>query len=320
VNDALLDHLRASRVVGRYFEPDGSLTFVGGGSDVDPPEGDGGDAPLNWPSAADVVPDDQVTTEPEPEDDGETPPADPPAAPPAAPEGETPPPEGTPPPADGGLEALPQSWQDTIRDLRKENGDYRVQYKALDEVFGAYGPDERAKFLDLAAGLADESRHEETAREFIAIGKRILENYGVDVGDLAAPDPNAPMTRAQYEAAERQRRQEADIEKNMERITEKVKSLGYELGSLDHYALLRAANEQQAEGPPDWDAAHARVQSWKKGIIDGFIAEHSKKAGSFPPTAPQTGSAPAEMPDELPEDREAAFALARKQFNAMLDG
>jgi hypothetical protein len=271
------------------------------------------DAPLAWPSADQVVPDDQVTAEPEADEGDEAPPA--PPAEPAA----TPPAEPAAPAEPPALESLPESWQETIRDLRKENGDYRVQYKQLDDAFGAYSAEERSKFIDLAAGLADESRHEEVAREFITIGSRILAHYGHEVPDLdGLPDPNAPMTRAQYEAAERQREEERDIAARTQALTKQVTDLGYELGSLDHYALLRAAQEQ--EGPVDMAAAHEKVQAWKKSMIDSFIAEHSKKAGAHLPTPPQTGAAPAEMPEELPADSGEAFTLARKQFNAMLDG
>lgn len=270
------------------------------------------DTPLSWPTAEEVVPDDQVTTEPEPEgaeDEAVETPA------PEAPAAEETPAEEPAAPAADGQQTFDRAY---VEGLRQEAAGYRVRAKQYEDVFGQYNDVERDKFLDLAAGLADEARHQEVATEFINIGKRILEHYGVEVGDLAAPDPNRPMTRAEYEAAERQRKADADLERDMERITAKVQGLGYELGSLDHYALLRAAQEQ--EGTVDWDVAHAKVKAWKDGLINDFIKEHSKKAGAHLPTPPATGAAPAEMPEELPADQAEALALARKQFNAMLDG
>lgn len=283
----------------------------------DVPSDDDAPETLGWPSAEDVP---DLSTDEGTEDapdegaddesgEGEAPEAE------TAPESEAP---ETPLP-EGDNQAPETFDRKYVESLRNENANWRVKAQTYEQAFAEYSDDERAKFLQLAQGLSNEATHRETAREFVTIGKRILEAYGEDVGDLSPPDPNRPLTAAEFEQKLQQERADRDMQENIRRIAGEVRSLGYEEGSLDHYALLQAAN-QNPQG--DLKQAHEAVQAWKKGIIDSFIKEHSAKATKHLPSTPNvgTGQAPAEQPEELTHDMNDDFQAARRRIDAMLNG
>lgn len=284
------------------------------------PSDDDGPVGLSWPSEADV-PDlseeaDEATESEDTGADEELPTEDAEEAEASTePEAdETPIPEG-----DNQADKPDVFDRKYVEELRNENATWRVKAQAYEQSFAEYSDDERAKFLDLAQGLSDPERHRETAREFVTIGKRILEAYGEDVGELAVPDPNRPLTAKEVEAKLQEQEQQRTLQENIRRIAAEVRDLGYEEGSIDHYALLQAAN-QNPQG--DLKTAHEAVQAWKKGIIDSFIKEHSKKAGKHLPSTPNagTGQAPAEPPEELTGDMNSDFNAARARIDAMLNG
>lgn len=282
---------------------------------ADLPDTDDAPAAMEWPSHDDIdvseavdVPDEGSEDAPA-EEAPEAPAEDTPA--PEAPEGEVP--EGEQPQPD----VFDRKY---VEDLRNENATWRVKAQTYEKAFAEYDENERAKFLDLAAGLADESRSQATAREMVLIGKRILEAYGEDVGELAVPDPNRPLTAAELDAKLRQADEQRSLDESIRRIAAEVKDLGYEEGTPDHYLLLSMAN---ANPQGDLKVAHDGVQAYKKAIVDEFIKEHSGKARKHLPSTPDgggTGQAPAEAPEELTGDINADFAKARDRISAMLNG
>lgn len=257
---------------------------------------------MSWPSAADIP---DPTPAPE---STETPAEQEPA-----PEGTetTPPPEGEPP-VETTPPVEPKVFDEAyVEKLRNEAADYRVRAKEFHEAFEGYDDETRDRFLDMARGLNDETRHEEVAREFITIGKRILDHYGIDTGDLAAPDPNRPLTQAQLDARLAQEREERATQERIAQIDKEVTDLGYKAGEPDHYALLRIANESESGSLQE---AHEKIEEWKKGIITEWAKSFKEKQDRHLDTAPQVGLAPKEEPEADPVD----WAGARGRVEQML--
>lgn len=215
-----------------------------------------------------------------------------------------------------------------VEKLREEAAEYRVRAKEFNEAFEGYDDDTRAKFLDMARGLNDESRHVEVANEFVAIGKRVLEAYGVDVSNLGEVDPNRPLTLKELEAREAKQAEDRAAQESIARIAKEVEELGYAAGSPDHYALLRVAHDD-----PDGDLkkAHERLQAstvekakallasddgaeLRKGVIEEFIKAVKEKQATHLPTTPATGVAPADPGDEPVTD----FSQTRERMDQWL--
>lgn len=268
-------------------------------------------SPLTWPSASDI-PSETETTEPEVTETTET---ETETAPAETETTETAPPAETTevaPPVETEPETFDRAY---VENLRAENAKTRVRSKEFHDTFEGWEDHATEKFLDLARALNDESRHEEVGREFITIGKNILEAYGVEVGDLSAPDPNRPLTVRELEAREAKQREEADMAAHVEQIAKEVKELGYEEGGPDHYALLRLAND---DPNGDLKVAHTKLEAWKKGIIDSFIKAHTAKQETHLPTAPAVGVAPSDPGEEPATDW--AAARARLEANLQAQG
>lgn len=263
-----------------------------------------GENALAWPSANDIP---DFEEDPAGDPPAEDPPADPPAEDPPA----DPPVEETPPAGDG-FEALPESWQAKVTELREESKNYRLRAKEFHEAFEGYDEETRDKFLDMARGLADESRHVEVAKEFVAVGKRVLEAYGEDITDLTAPDPNRPLTVRELEAREAKQAEERAAADAVAAIAKEVEELGYVQGSADHYTLLRLANDSETG---DLKEAHEKLQAHtvekakallasdagadlRKQVIEDFIKAVKEKQATHLPTTPATGVAPADPGDE----------------------
>lgn len=300
---------------------------------VTPPAGEGAQLPddtdtgsgstgsgVAWPTEAEL--DAQLAVEPgeEVEVDGEeTPP--PAATETPAPETGTPDPAavpdpdpGTPPAEVGGLAELPPTWQAEVRKLRDEAAEGRVETKRYRDAFDGWPDADVDGFLEIAKGIAsaDQAESEAAARRLILGGKAVLEGLGIDVGDIAAPDPNRPMTRAEFvreQARMDAEREEARLkQENLDLITKTVTGLGYEIGSLDHYALLRAANDLEGDIPSIFEKADEMVKAHHKAIVENAIAEMQGKRAKHLKTQPAVGSAPAPERREPPKTMDEAVA------------
>jgi cobalamin biosynthesis protein CobT len=257
---------------------------------------------LSWPSATDIPEEvfeetsEPETTEPEAADEPAEEAAEEAPAEEATEEPETP------------AETFDRDY---VEKLRNEAADYRVRAKEFHEAFEGYDEAATAKFLDLARGLNDETRHREVGVEFFNIGKRILESLGEDVGDLAAPDPNRPLTKAELDAEFAAREEERNMAQLVEAIDHEIKELGYTQGSPDHYALMRLANDRD-DG--SIEEAHKSLQAWKKGIIDEWAKSFQEKQSKHLKTAPAVGVAPSDPGEEIPLDWEGARARMNQRF------
>lgn len=273
-----------------------------------------------WPTEADMEA--QLAAEPGEEIEVDDP-ADPPADPPAAPaETGTPDPSAVPDPADpgtppaevAGLADLPTGWQTEVRRLRDENAEARVETKRFREAFDGWEDNDIQGFLEIASGIAsaDIAESEAAARRLILGGKAILEGMGIDVGDLNVPDPNRPMTRAEFQREQQRLAEEAEAtrvrQQNLDLIEKTVTDLGYEVGTLDHYALLRAANDEEGDIKTIFEKAHAKVQAHHKAIVEQAIAEMQGQRKKHLKTQPAAGSAPAPEPQAPPKTWKEAEA------------
>lgn len=280
------------------------MTVTEPAAEPTPSETNESDNALTWPSASDI-PDavEEETTETEPvQESTET-------------TTETPEPEATEEPATETpaeptrLEDLPEHWQTELTKARDQAADYRVKAREYHDAFEGYDEPTRDKFLELARGMADESKHVETAREFVAIGRRVLEAYGEDVSKLVGEDPDRPMTKAEVEAELEAREQRAAEERatqeSIQAIAAEVKELGYTEGSPDHYALLRLANDREDGSLAE---AHKQVEAWKKSVIDEWAKSFQQKQERHLATAPAVGVAPSDPGEEPPVDFKGARA------------
>lgn len=291
-----------------------------GGGVTLPPEDPAPSTPTAWPTEADLAA--QLEADPgeeiEDPDDPSTPPADPPPTgnPPAP---ETPPVDPAAPPVDpaappapeveAALAELPVKWQSEVKRLRNEAAENRVEAKKFTEAFDGWQDSDVTGFLEIAAGLSSDQNAdvEQSARRLLLAGKNILESLGVDVGDIAAPDPNRPMTRAEYqreqERIDAERREQQDLDTRMREIDRQVEELQYEKGSTAHILLLQFA-AQSDDG--DVQKAHEALQAYNKSIVDETIARLQGKRQKHLATQPAVGTAPTPTPLEQPKTMEEA--------------
>jgi hypothetical protein len=258
-------------------------------TDTAPADAGAANEALSWPSADEIT--DEVfeeTAEPEATDESaeettEEAPAEETTEEPA----EEPEPEGEKP------EVFDRDYVEKLRD---QAAGYRVQAKEFHEAFEGYDEAATAKFLDLAKGLNDETRHEDVAREFLTIGKRILTSLGKEVGDdFSTPDPNRPLTLAELEKREAAQAEERQMAEIVEKLDQEITGLGYTTGSPDHYALMRLANDRE-DG--SIEKAHEALQEWKKGIINEWASSFKQKQDKHLKTTPAVGVAPKDAGEE----------------------
>lgn len=240
------------------------------------------------------------------------PPADPPAdpaAPPADPAAPAPVTDPAAPPvpdptAPVAFEELPAHWQTELTKARDQAADYRVKAREYHDAFDGYNDDQRAFFLDLAKGLAgDEGAVKQSATELFRVSKAILESQGVDMSDLAVPDPNAPLTKSEYERLQQEAAQERRTADLIAEIDREVEGLGYTKGSTEQSLLLVMANER-ADGSVA--EAHKQVEAFKQRIVSDFIKTEREKRNRHIATAPAVGGAPAPVPGEPPKTLDEA--------------
>lgn len=207
--------------------------------------------------------------------------------------------------------SIPEELLPYVKQLRDENKDRRLAVKPFEEAFDGYDDGQRDHFLALAKALTIPEQHEAAAREFVRIGKDILDELGIDTGDLQAPDPNRPLTVKELEAREARQAEERAQQENIRLIEQEVKDLGYSEADdpLTYYALLRAA--QNHDG--DFKKADADVKAYQKQIVDQFIKAQREKRGKHLTTSPAVGGPPNDH-EEAPTD----WGSARQRVMDML--
>jgi hypothetical protein len=254
---------------------------------------------LDWPDASDIG--DEVF-----EETTETETADEPAEETSE---EAPAEETTEEPAEEAAPPVETFDREYVEKLRSEAAEHRVRAKEANEAFEGFDEPTRAEFLDMARGLNDPDRHVEVAQKFYDVAKRVFDHYGIETPEMV-PDPNRPLTPKQLEDRLQQEREERDLAEQTRILDAEIKSLGYETGTPDHFALMRMA---WAREDGSIQEAHKAVEAWKKGIITEWAKHFQEKQDRHLDTAPQVGLAPAEAPAEDP----TTFEGARERMNQM---
>lgn len=294
--DDTLAVLRQSPRMARFFEADGSLVSVRGGSDVPPAEPAGGDAPAA--AAPDAPPVNPLLADPAPEPAATPDPAAAPASDGAAaysgdagdtsPEGET----------------FPRSY---VEELRQESAKYRTKAKTFEEAFSGYDDDSREAFLSLAKDLLEAP--EDAAKRMLEVSRNLL---GDQFDTFLAEDPtDKPLTAADVDRIMAEREQKAQADAAVKAVEQEARDLGYTDGSPDIAELFWHAHNETGG---DLKAAHEKVQARKQAIIDEYLAQKQADGSAFP--VPTTAGVGADQGADAPKD----FADAKARTLAMLAG
>lgn len=260
---------------------------------------------------------------------------------PAAPPAQDPAPETDPsvvPDPEGGAvsdappeapESVSANWDDKTRayieGLRDEAAGNRVKSRDLEafakpfqEVFDGVDDQSKGAVLQLAKTLLDDPA-EKGPQELIRVAKALAGSDERFQELMAGAEQPKLLTREELEAELQQREQRQAEEKANQEAVEAVqresKELGYEDDTVDKSMLFFFAHKQ-TNG--DLQAAHAKVQEFRQGIIDDFVADAKAKGQAFPPVSGAVtpgGGGPAETvegPKTLEEaDRRTRAALAQ---------
>lgn len=200
-----------------------------------------------------------------------------------------------------------------VEQLRQENARRRVEAKAFEDAFTGYNPDERQAFLDIAAGLADPTRQEASAKRLQQIANELLESEGAPRRPTGDVDPDQqPLTRAEFEKLSAERAEQQGIQDGIRQIVAEAKQLGYVENSPDYNELLFHASSPDVAG--DLTKAHAKVQARKQEIIDSYAKDVAANGERWPAAA-TAATAAAAMDGGPPKD----FKSARKGALAWLN-
>lgn len=247
-------------------------------------------------------------------------------------------PESTPPPAASAAAAgdgdpfapLPESEaifpRSYVEKLRNEGHKYRTEAQSAnqrvqeyEDVFGVYPDEDRQVWMDLArtwaidpakaAGVMDQ-----IAKSVLTEGEQPTANGDAAVAEeLTEAGEAAGLTPQQVEEMIAQalagRDQAAAEQKMVETIYDEVRKHGYEPESKEGIMLLWTANNE-TEG--DIEAAVAKMQEFRQGIIDDYVA--GRATGAQPRPTPQ-GVAASEHADidSFEEARRATDQYLRSQ-------
>lgn len=207
-------------------------------------------------------------------------------------------PEGTPTPD-------PDTFDRAyVEKLRDEAASHRVKNKTFEDAFAGYEPEQVEYLLNITRGLRDPKQQLAAAKELKEVITSIYEARGLDPFD---PDSEPkPLTQEDIDARFDQERIAREQESIVAGIRKEVADLGYTEGSLDHFALLRAA-ELTDDG--SIVKADEKVKAWKQGIIDEFVKNQRDGKDQWLKTPPAVGKPPADTTD-APTDMEGARARA----------
>lgn len=188
-----------------------------------------------------------------------------------------------------------------VEKLRQEAAKHRTEAAPFKEAFDGFAEPEVKFFVDLAQGLkGDDASVEAAAQRMLTTAQSIL---GIDPNapkDGDAPDPNAPLTRADLDKIEAERTAKAQEAAAVAAVEAEAKELGYaDPKSADYADLMwRAVNTHKG----DLKAAHEARAAERQGIIDSYLADLKEKGQAFPkvpgsngtgePAADPTGGAP----------------------------
>ena len=208
-----------------------------------------------------------------------------------------------------------------VEEVRGEAQRYREEARAAQEqlagyekVYGAYEPEDRAVWLDIATTWASDPRQAATIMQQIAQAVLGENNQPVDeevIDELEADSPLtqeqvAELVREQIETAEYERQQDAMVET----IYASMRKAGIEPRSRDGIAVLWTANN---ETDGDIDKAIEMFEADRRKAVDQYVADRA--AGKRPTPAPANGvPASAHAPvTNLEDARKAADAYIRAQ-------
>lgn len=205
-----------------------------------------------------------------------------------------------------GIEALPDSWQKEIRNLRAESAKHRTAAKPYTEVFDRFDEPSRQVLLDLAKTIASDP---------LAGAARMKELADlIEKGNNpppAEPDPEGdrPLTRAEYEQLQKQHEEQAAQAREQAAIQQEAEGLGYTAGTRQYWSLLwSAANEHGG----DLQAAHKALEAERQSAVDAFLAQKRGDAAGTP-VAGSAGEAPAnDNPIRTLKDARAAAEARAK--------
>lgn len=220
-------------------------------------------------------------------------------------------------------ETFPREY---VEKLRREAAEHRVKAKNFEQAFEGYTPEERQRFLELAADL---NRDPERAYEgFKGVAERLADRLGISTEeaqveiDETAEDTG--LTRAEvekmFEAKLKAEREEQSRKQGVEAIKQQAIALDprYAENSADYVALLHIAqNDPEADGT--LEGAHKVLTAREAKIKEQAIAEYreSLRGGrAFPPVVTGGDGAANPKPAGPPKTFEEARKRAEERMNA----
>lgn len=188
--------------------------------------------------------------------------------------------------------ALPED-QDTfdrgyVEKLRGEAAKYRTKAREAEDYRKSFGPEAdwetwrqlaSTLYQDQAAGV----RWMRQIAEGLEAGmtdSQAVEAAGPEPTSQEAPPESKGLSIDDLERWATDRENKAAVQREVSKIEDKVKALGYELGTDQHVALLHLAANTTGG---DLDKAHEILTSREQEVIDRYLAMKAKETGSTSP-------------------------------------
>lgn len=196
-----------------------------------------------------------------------------------------------------GLDALPESWQSHIRELRDGEAKYRTELKPYKDVFGAFDPQDREVLFGLAQALREDPRT--GAQQMMELAQALLGGDEPDEGvdDTADFDEDRPLTRAEAEALWAAKQAEAQQTEAAQRaqaeLLSEATALGYTEGSRGYWSLLIEAKSHGGDLKKAHEALVAEIAQVQQKAVDEFVSGRRADAESTPTAGSGLGTAPA---------------------------
>jgi hypothetical protein len=232
-----------------------------------------------------------------------------------------------------GLDALPDSWQAHIKELRAENKQRREALQGYEQAFSGFEPD-FAQYVQQVIGAmtsSNETVRKQAAEELDHWAKQLGGNPATAGDNEPEPAPAGQPTPTPKSAQEApvdtnallaqvakmldERDQKTQVRSAAQKMIDDAVGLGYEVGSIEYAQLMTVAGQMGN----DVKVAHTKMEEATAAKVAAAIEAAQGQAGKYPKQDAQKGhGVPAEGgTEDWIGDINKTGEMARRAFEAM---